>query len=336
MRARRFGALFLATAAASACLASGYRTKPRVAVVDGDPIVQMARPGQFRSETNPRWAERDDHTDAPRGRERLLGLEIRGVRIAYPVGLLDRAEVVNDSFDGIAWVAARCALTHVAAVYDRAVDGRALTFENSGALWRDTLVLRDRETGTYWTAATGIALSGPLAGRRLRAVPAAYTTALAWRRAFPDSRWADLALPTSVPLSMKIYGASPWQGVSREKTRDHRHPAKKEFLEVAVGREALAFTRGEMRRRRTAVATVGDETIRLEWDAVTEAVRAFAGEGAERRELAVVPMYWFALDRHFDAIRSLAAGESGRGQSQPRLRRRRISDRPAVSRSPAA
>ncbi|HSD71257.1 MAG TPA: hypothetical protein VLE54_00620, partial [Thermoanaerobaculia bacterium] len=91
-----------------------------------------------------------------------------------------------------------------------------------------------------------------------------------------------------------------------------------------------------MRRRGTAVATVGGETIRLEWDAATEAVRAFAGEGARRRELAVVPMYWFALDRHFDAIRSLAAGESGRGQSQPRLRRRRISDRPAASRSPAA
>lgn len=313
MRARRFGALFLATAAASACLASGYRTKPRVAVVDGDPIVQMARPGQFRSATNPRWAQPDDHTDAPRGRERLLGLEIRGVRIAYPVGLLDRAEVVNDSFDGIAWVAARCALTHVAAVYDRVVDGRTLTFENSGALWRDTLVLRDRETGTYWTAATGIALSGPLAGRRLRAVPAAYTTALAWRRASPGSRWADLGLPTSVPLSMKIYGASPWQGVSREHTRDHRHAAKKEFLSVAVGREALAFTRGEIRRRGVAEAIVGGETVRVEWDPRVEAARAWVGDGGERRELAVVPMYWFALDRHFDAIRLLPVGNERDG-----------------------
>jgi hypothetical protein len=334
--ARRFGALFFANVLASACLTSGYRTKPRVAVVDGDPIVQMAEAGQFRSATNPRWAAADDQTDAPRDHERVLGLEIHGVRIAYPIGLLDRAEVVNDEIEGASWVAARCALTHVAAVYDRVVDGRTLTFENSGALWRDTLVLRDRETGTYWTAATGVALSGPLAGRRLRSIPAAYTTALAWRRAFPDSRWTDLGLPTSVPLSMKIYGASPWLGVSREKTRDHRHPAKKELLEVAIGREALAFTRGEIRRRRIAVATLGGETIRLEWDAATEAVRAWVGEGAGRRELAVVPMYWFALDRHFDAIRSLAIGESERGQSRPRFRRRRISDRPAASRSPAA
>ncbi len=299
------GAIVVAALVASGCLTSGYRTKPRVAVVDGDPIVQMAPPGQFRSETNPRWAEPDGQTDAPKSHERIVGLEIHGVRIAYPIGLLDRSEVVNDGAGGRAWVAVRCALTHVAAIYDRNVDGRTLTFENSGALWRDTLVVRDRETGTYWTAATGAALFGPLAGRRLSPIPAAYTTAAAWRRAFPESRYADVGLPTSVPFSMKLYGASPWQGVSGVKTSDHRHAPKKEFLSVALGRETLAFTRGEIRRRGAAEATLGGRPIRIEWDADVEAARAWIGEGEERREIAVVPMYWFALDRHFDAIRTL-------------------------------
>lgn len=307
-------ALLLASATiATGCRTSGYRTKPRIAVVDGDPVVQMAQPGQFRSETNPRWAAPNEQTDAPKSHERLLGLEIHGVRIAYPIGLLDRSEVVNDGAGGRAWVAVRCALTHVAAVYDRTVDEQVLTFENSGALWRDTLVLKDRETGTYWTAATGAALSGPLAGRRLSPVPAAYTTAAAWRRAFPDSRWADLGIPTSVPLSMKLYGASPWQGVSGVRTSDHRHAPKKEFLSVAIGRETLAFTRGEIRRRRTADATLGGHSIRIEWDPEVEVARAWLGEGEGRREIPVVPMYWFALDRHFGAIHVLpdapAAGD---------------------------
>jgi hypothetical protein len=304
-------AALLAAALASACLTSGYRTKPRIAIVDGDPVVQMASSEQFRSATNPRWAEAAQHPHPPKDREQLLGLEIRGVRLAYPIGLLDRAEVVNDGIDGSSWVAARCALTHVAALYDRSVDGRVLTFENSGALWRDTLVLRDRETGTYWTAATGVALTGPLAGRRLRAIPAVYTTAGAWRRAFPDSRWIDLGLPTSVPFSMQIYGASPWQGVSREKTRDHRHPPKKEFLSVAVGREALAFTRRELERRRSAEAAIAGSRVRVEWQPALDAARAWLLEGSGSRELAVVPMYWFALDRHFDAIRTLSRESPG-------------------------
>ena len=308
-RGAALAAILLTGGLFCACLTSGYRTKPRVAIVDGDPVVQMAQAGQFRSATNPRWSDEDQHTDPPPGREKILGLEIHGVHVAYPIGLLDRAEVVNDGIDGSRWVTARCALTHVAAVYDRSIAGRVLTFENSGALWRDTLVLRDVETGTYWTAATGMALSGPLAGKRLTALPAAYTTVRAWRGAFPDSRWADLGIPTSVPLSMKLYGASPWQGVSHEKTRDRRHPPKKEFLSVAVGRETLAFTRGEMRRRRFARANVGGESVQVEWDPRIETARAWVMESDTRRELPVVPMYWFALDRHFDRIDTFPSSE---------------------------
>ena len=304
-------ALLLASVLAAACVTSGYRTKPRVAVVEGDAVVQMADSGSFRSDTNPRWSGATQQTDPPRGRERLLGFEIHGVRIAYPIGLLDRSEVINDEIAGEKWVAARCALAHVAAVYDRSVDGRMLTFENSGALWRDTLVLRDRETGTYWTAATGVALAGPLAGRRLRPLPATYTTAGAWRRAFPESRWVDLGLPTSVPFLMKVYGASPWQGVSREETADRRHSPKKELLSVAVGREALAFTEDEIRRRGAAGAQVGGRQVQVEWNPQVDAARAWVVDSGESREVPVVPMYWFALDRHFDAVHLLPGPERG-------------------------
>jgi hypothetical protein len=306
MRAARDAAVLLASGLAAGCLASGYRTKPKVAVVEGDPVVQMARPADFRSETNPRWAPAREQFDPPGAHELVLGLEIHGVKLAYPIGLLDRAEVVNDGVAGTSWVATRCPLAHVAAIYDRSVDGRALTFENSGALWRDTLVMRDLETGTYWTAATGVALWGPLAGHRLQPLPAVYTSAVAWARGFPESGWADLGIPTSVPLDMKLYGLSPWQGVSGEKTADRRHSAKKEFLAVAVGREALAFTREEIRGRGAAESEVGGERVRVEWDARLDAPRArvIPAEG-EPWHAPVAPMYWFALARHFDVVHLL-------------------------------
>jgi hypothetical protein len=312
----RFAAAFLLLAAAlpTACLTSGYRTKPRIAVVDGDPVVQMAPPGTFRSATDPRRVSAAEHSDPPKGDARLLGLEIEGVVVGYPVGLLDRAEVIDDEAGGRAWVVARCALTHVAAVYDRSVDGRTLTFENSGALWRDTLVLKDRETGTYWSSATGLGLSGPLAGKRLDPVPAAYTTATAWRSAFPESRYPDLGLPTSVPLSMRIYAASPWQGVSGQKAGDRRRPAKKELLSVAAGDEALAFTPEEVRRRGPVRATLGGRSISIEWDPRRQTVQAWTSPPEKRRELAVVPMYWFALVRHFAVVRIFPAPKRARGQ----------------------
>jgi hypothetical protein len=142
-------------------------------------------------------------------------------------------------------------------------------------------------------------------------LPALYTSAGVWRRAFPDSRYADLGIPTSVPLMLKLYGVSPWRGVSREKIGDRRHPPKREFLSVAVGRETLAFTRGEIRRRGAAEATVGGKRVRVEWEPRVKAARAWVAEGEKRREIAVVPMYWFALERHFDSIRTLPRESPG-------------------------
>jgi hypothetical protein len=108
---------------------------------------------------------------------------------------------------------------------------------------------------------------------------------------------------------MKLYGASPWQGVSREKTTDRRHRPKKEFLCVANGREVLAFTRAEIHRRGAVEAKVGGESVRVEWDPRVATARAWVTDATERREVPVVPMYWFALDRHFDKIHTFPSGE---------------------------
>ncbi len=101
----------------------------------------------------------------------MIGLALGTAPRMYPIGLLDTYEVINDEADGMPFVVARCALTDLTAIFDRRVAGRVLTFENSGALWRDMLVLKDRETGTWWTPATGRALFGPLAGERLTGIP---------------------------------------------------------------------------------------------------------------------------------------------------------------------
>jgi Protein of unknown function (DUF3179) len=264
----------------------------------------MVAPSSLPSGASPRRLTAATHPNPPAPTDRVLGLEVGGVALAYPIGLLDRVEVIDDESGDRSWVVARCALTRVAAVYDRSVGGRVLTFEPSGALWRDTLVLRDRETGTYWSAATGRALFGTLLGSRLAPVPATYTTAERWRRAFPATRYADLGLPTSVPFALRLYAISPWEGISGVKSRDRRQPAKSEFLAIASGNSALAFRPDEIRRRGSVHTALGDLRISIDWDAERRFPRAFALSDPTR-ELAVVPMYWFALVRHFETVRML-------------------------------
>jgi hypothetical protein len=277
----------------------------------------MAEPARFPSAFDPPMVPFERHSHPPRAGQRLIGLPEASPPRAYPVGLLDRFEVVNDAAGDEPYVVVRCALTHVVAAWRRRAAGRVLTFENTAALWRDTSVMRDRETGTWWSVATGRAIHGPMAGHRLEPRPVIYATVEAWRRTRPHSLWMDLDAPTSVPLRMRLYGASPWQGVSGKRTADRRHPPKREVLSVAAGEEAVAFTAKEVRDARRLEATLADRPIVLEWDGDLEAVRARTSDG---EELAVIPMYWFAVARHFERVwtlEELAAGKPGAAATIP-------------------
>lgn len=104
----------------------------------------------------------------------------------YPVRFLHYHEIVNDRLDrpiaaanggrtdaiAVTW----CPLCGSAVVYDRAVDGRTLTFGVSGKLADDDLVMYDRETESEWKQSTGVCIAGPLEGERLRALPSGLMT----------------------------------------------------------------------------------------------------------------------------------------------------------------
>ena len=291
--------------AATGCFAHRFRSSPRVGIAGGDPIVEMAPARRFPSIPRANmvslariYRERLDADD------RVLGLSLDGSARAYPLGLLDRFEVVNDQAAGLPVVVVRCALTEVAAVWDRRVDGRALLFEGTGALWRDTLVFRDRETRTYWSAATGRGISGPLSGRRLAGIPAVVTRGDRWEEAHPDSLYLEVGLGTeaSTPLKLKIYRISPMQGVSGEKTSDRRHKPKDVLLAFEGGDDALAFTPAEIEERGTVETTFAGQPVRIEWDPALAAPRLIAQDGSER---PLLTMYWFALGRHFARVVTL-------------------------------
>jgi hypothetical protein len=123
-----------------------------------------------------------------------------------------------------------------------------------------------------------------------------------WRRSFPGSLYLDLGKDTSEPLLMRIYGASRWQGLSGRKTADARHKPKQEIFTVAEGDEALAFTAGEIAAARRVDTALSGKPLSIRWDAALEVPRADGPDGQER---AVVPMLWFAADRHYARVRTL-------------------------------
>jgi hypothetical protein len=123
--------------------------------------------------------------------ELVLGVEAGGRTRAYPLVRLHRAgPVLNDELGGVAIVVFTKPDSWLSIAFERAVDGRRLTFQGLG----DGTGLTDRETGSQWDI-TGRAIGGPLAGRALRFVPSGIEKWFAWAAAHPDTEVYERSAP---------------------------------------------------------------------------------------------------------------------------------------------
>ncbi len=136
-------------------------------------------------------AERDDRLGR---KEFVLGLQIEDTARAYPYRYLDGQPVLNDRVGETAVVVVFDREAASGLIYERTVDGRMLTFAAESAESGSTVPrLRDAETSTLWSGATGEALEGPLVGARLRQLPAFAVFWFAWTDFHPG---ADIFEPS--------------------------------------------------------------------------------------------------------------------------------------------
>jgi len=138
----------------------------------------------------PTW-ETEDAGEAVAGLElnpddEVIGIEREGIARAYPVKLLRRHEVVNDTLGGPQLIT-YCPVCDAGLVTDRRVAGRTRTFGVSGYLYRANLVLYDEASGSLWSQLGARAIQGPLAGTRLDRTGSAVTSWEEWQRTAPET-----------------------------------------------------------------------------------------------------------------------------------------------------
>ena len=158
----------------------------------------------------------------------VIGVEHRGDARAYPVEVLVWHEIVNDVVGGTPLAVTYCPLCGSSLVFEREVDGRVLTFQTSGRLHRNDLVMLDDETRSLWPQILGEAVSGPLHGTRLQALGSVLTTWGQWRTLHPQTMLLARPLcsdwpyavsgcsPTS-PAEARRYGADPYAGYAESR-----------------------------------------------------------------------------------------------------------------------
>jgi hypothetical protein len=147
-------------------------------------------------------------------------------------------------------------------VYARNVAGQTLTFGVSGMLYKDGLVMYDRQTDTLWTQVDGRGVRGKLTGWQLQIVPAIHATWKEWRALYPNSQ--VLKKRGESRSAYADYNRNPTElGIMGRRNADNRLPGKERILGVRVGNAAMAFPLAAVREARLAHASVGGLPVLL-------------------------------------------------------------------------
>jgi hypothetical protein len=161
------------------------------------------------------------------------------------------------------------------------------------------VLLYDRGTESLWSQLKQQAVTGPLKGTRLQALPLEHTSWADWRVRHP----ATAVLSTDTGFA-RDYGRDPYAGYDRVQQlmfdvehRDGRFPPKEWVLGVDVGgvRKAYPFTALERalggRAAGEVVDRVGGQSVTIRFDREHRTAQAF---DAQRRPIAGVMAFWFA------------------------------------------
>ena len=227
---------------------------------------------------------------------RIIGIEINGTTKAYPIGILNWHEVVNDSINGTHYTITYCPLCGTGIAFNRIVNGEKLDFGVSGLLYNSDVLLYDRKTESLWSQIMGKAITGKLKGTELTMLPVTHTTWSEWRRSYPST----LVLSEDTGYSRE-YDKNPYAGYQNShqlffpvahKAPERYHP-KEQVLGVAIGGSYLAYPFIELNRYNKSSFTDRHNGINyvIHWNKEHQSGYITDDKG---QRLPVIQSYWFA------------------------------------------
>ncbi len=246
-----------------------HSDKTEFDLVEGSPMYTLIPRGWIQPVNHPRFVPAAD-ADFLVDEEPVIVLEHKGEARIYSTWFLDGHEVVNDTVAGDPVAVTWCPLVQAGVVYERTgPDGRALTLQASGRLWRDALVMYDAQTKSLWTQHDGRALVGSSheAGHQLPALPSTRSTWAEARRRYPDAlvlrKRADGLGGGRATIYDDYLARTDQLGIFGTHLSDDSLPGKTEVLAFLRPESAYAVALPELVQRRSLSMSVGGDPVFL-------------------------------------------------------------------------
>lgn len=229
-----------------------------------------------------------------KAKDRVLGLNYRGISKAYPIKIMNWHEIVNDTFQDTAITVTFCPLCGSGIAYLGSINGETYDFGVSGLLYNSDILLFDRKTESLWSQLMNQAISGPMRGTRLTQIALSHTSWLDWKTRHPNT-----VVMTENTGHFRNYQINPYQSYKLDKkllfpvakTSDSYH-AKELVLGVELNGAEKVYPFSEMNKMpATFKDALGEQIITINFSKQHMTATLY---DSNNQELPSVITFWFA------------------------------------------
>ncbi|MFH1687404.1 MAG: DUF3179 domain-containing (seleno)protein [bacterium] len=252
-------------------------SEPAKTEIQGHTMYTLLGPGAIPAIFEPEFVTAAQAESTYYEHELLLVVTGGKAAKAYSTWHLDRHEVVNDFIDGAAIVVTWYPLCYTGIVYAAMVDTARLTFQASGSLWQDALVMQDLQTGSLWSQVSGECISGPMIGTRLELHPSMQTTFAQFAKLYPDGLLLT-KLQKGEPGSdfSDRFASRERIGASGRVNQSEQLDGKAKVFGIRQGGQAVAISENYLIEHAYATTTVVSPPVLVTFDQVSHTVAAFS------------------------------------------------------------
>lgn len=200
----------------------------------------------------------------------IVGAVINDQAIAYPLAILLRHWIINDTVENKPVLVVFCRLCGSAAIYNRSAKDQVLTFGSSSLIYEDDVLLFDNQTKSLWSWADEVAVAGPLASTKMLPVSGNTTTLGEWIKLHPESLIATVPADTTdidyqiTPNNTSARGESVYSGLIA--SRAQIHPATP-VVGVSKDDQIIAIPATEVLGKDGGIKVIIDkETLTVAYD----------------------------------------------------------------------
>lgn len=118
----------------------------------------------------------------------VIGVKINNELRLYPHQILDWHEIINDTIGDEHYSLTYCPLTGTGIAYDREINSEVNEFGVSGLLFRNNLIMYDRNTDSNWSQMQLRAVNGNLSGKEGETIQVVESTWETWKNMYPEAK----------------------------------------------------------------------------------------------------------------------------------------------------